>query len=157
MDHFDTEDFGKSLFGTDVSSQEHFGTCAVRRSGRSGRWTFQSQNILTWGIFSTGDFRHEEFLAPEHFGTGIFRHLNIPAHGYFGTLQSNMDVSAPVLLCRNVHVPKCPGAEIFLCRKFLVPKSPRAKKSPCQNVPVLKYPSARTSAALNGAHAKMLP
>ena len=91
----------------------------------------------------------QDILAPEHFSTWIFWHL-AKQYGRFGT-----DILAPVLLCRNVHVLKCPRAEMFLCRKFLVPKSPCARKSPCWNVPVLKCPSAGTSAAWNGACAKM--
>ena len=141
----------------DVSSREHFGTCTVQRCRHFGRWTFHHWNVSTWGIFSTGNFRHEEFLAPEHFSTGIFRHLNISAFGYFGTLQSNMDISAPVLQCRNVHVRKFPRVEMFPCRKFLVPKSSCSEKSPCQNFPLLKCPSAGMSAPPNGARAEMFP
>ena len=103
------------------------------------------------GHFNTGTFQRGDISAPEHFGTWIFGHLS-KQYGRFGT-----DISAPMLLCRNVHVPKCPRAEMFLCRKFLVPKSPHAKKFPCRNVPVLKCPSAETSAAPNGAHAEMFP
>ena len=60
-------------FSMDVSSHEHFSTYTIRRCGRSGTWMFQHRNISTWGIFGTGNFWHEEFLAQEHFGTGIFR------------------------------------------------------------------------------------
>ena len=133
--------FGKSHFGKDVSSREHFGTCTVWPCGRSGRWTFQHRNISTWGIFGMGNFRHEEFSAPEHYGTGIFWHLNISAHGYFGTLQSNMDVSAQTFwhlcycaemsMCRNVPVPKCSCAEKSSCRKVLVPESPHVEMLRC--------------------------
>ena len=56
--------------------------------------------------FRQESFRHEWFITRtfwhmHHSGlrTGIFRHLNI---------------LAPVLLCRNVPVPKCPRAEMFL-------------------------------------------
>ena len=58
------------------------------------------------GTFRQESFRHEwiitgTFWHMHHSGlqTGIFRHLNI---------------LAPVLLCRNVPVPKCPRAEMFL-------------------------------------------
>ena len=170
IDHFGTEHFG-----TNVSSQEHFGTCTVRRCGRSGRWTFQHQNISTWGIFGTGNFRHEEFSAPEHFGTGIFWHLNISAHGYFGTLQSNMDFSAQTFwhlcycakmsMCRNVPVPKCSCAENSSCRKVPMSKCSRVEMSicrnvcstewcTCRNVPVMKHPcqndSCRNDPCRNG-------
>ena len=66
---FGTLDFGRSHFGTDVSSWEHFGTCIIRHCGRSGRWTFQHGKLLTWGLFGMRNFQHEEFLAQEHFGT----------------------------------------------------------------------------------------
>ena len=128
----------------------------VRQMDLSTRECFDMGNFRHWefsarGIFGTWTFRHRDISAPEHFGTWIFWHL-AKQYGRFGT-----DISAPVLLCRNVHVPKCPRAEMFLCRKFLVPKSPRAEKSPCRNVPVLKCPSAGTSAAPNGARAEMFP
>ena len=106
-------------------------------------------SILGQGIFGTTLARN--MLGPENFGTWIFWHL-AKQYGRFGT-----DISAPVLLCRNVHVPKSPRAEMFLCQKFLGPKSPCAEKSPCRNVPVLKCPSAGTSAAPNGARAEMFP
>ena len=118
---------------------------------RSALRTFRQMDISTLERFGMGNFRHGEFSAPEHFGTWIFWHL-AKQYGRFGT-----DISAPVLLCRNVHVPKCPRAEMFLCQKFLGPKSPCAEKSPCRNVPVLKCPSAGTSAAPNGARAEMFP
>ena len=78
---------------------------------------FRQGEFSAWGIFGTWTFRHRDISAPEHFGTWIFWHL-AKQYGRFGT-----DISAPVLLCRNVHVPKCPRAEMFLCRKFLVSKN----------------------------------
>ena len=113
----------------------------VQRWGRSSRWTFQHRNVSTWGLFDTGNFWPKEFSAP-----CIFWYLE-KQYGRFGT-----DILAPVLLCQNVHVLKCPCAEMFLCRKFLVPK-----RSPCQNIPMLKCPSAKTSAAPTSARAKRFP
>ena len=96
------------------------------------------------------DILARDIWAPEHLGTWIFWHL-AKQYGRFGT-----DISAPVLLYQNVHVPKCPCAKMFLCQNVPVPKIPCAEKSPCQNFPVLKlYPSARTSTAPNGAHAEI--
>ena len=119
--HFGTEQYGRSHFGRDVSSREHFGMCTLLPCGRSGRWTFQHRNVWTWGLFSTGNFWCEEFLALWTFQRGIFCHLNISAHIYFGTLQSNMDVLAQTFwhLCyceemsqsQNVPAPKTPHAE----------------------------------------------
>jgi hypothetical protein len=97
-ENFGTENFGKSHFGTDVSSPEHFGTCTVRHCGRSGRWTFQHWNFSTWGIFSTGKFRHEEFSAPEHFGTGIFWHL-AKKYGRFGKDIWHLCYCAEMSMC----------------------------------------------------------
>ena len=113
---------------------------------------FSPQERFTRGIFGTGNFRQEEFLAPKHFFTGIIWHLGKQYGCRFGK-----DILAPVLLCRNVHVPKCPHAKMFLCRKFLVPKSPGANKSPYRNVLVLSCQSAGTSAVPNGAHTEMFP
>ena len=109
IDHFGTEHFGKSHFGTDVSSQEHFGTCTVLHFGGSGRWVFQHRNVSTLGIFGMENFRHKEFSALEHFGTGIFRHLNILEQGYFGTLQSNVDVLVQTVryLCYCAEMSMC--------------------------------------------------
>ena len=137
------EHFGKSHFGTDVSSREHFGTCTIRRCRRSGRWTFQHGNISTWGLFGTRTFRHEEFSAQEHFGTGTFRHGDILAHGHFGTVAQ-----VPKCLCRNVHIA-LQGAKISMCWNVQVPKYPRGEmfwcwkvhlpeRSQCQTVHVLK-------------------
>ena len=64
-----TLDFGKSHFGTDLSSWEHFSMCTVCSYGHSGRWTFQHGKILTWGLFGMRNFQHEEFFAQEHYGT----------------------------------------------------------------------------------------
>ena len=68
-----------------------------------------------WQVHGPALFLPGDISAPEHF-----------EHGRFGT-----DISAPVLLCRNVPLPKCPCAEMFLCQKFLTPKIPRAEKSSC--------------------------
>ena len=43
---FVTLDFGKSHFGTNVSSWEHFGMCTVWSCGHSGRWMFQHKEFL---------------------------------------------------------------------------------------------------------------
>ena len=147
INHFGMEHFGKSPFGTNVSSQEYFGTHTNWRCGRSDRWTFQHRNVSTWGIFGMGNFRHKEFLAPEHFGTGIFRHLNISEQGYFGkaiwTVQHRHFGTcatvpkcpcAEISPCRNVSVPKNPHAEKSSWRKVLMPQSPYIEMFPCWNV-----------------------
>ena len=120
IDHFDIEHFGKSHFGTNFSSREHFGTRIVWCCGCSNRWTFQHGEFSAWGIFW-----HEEFLALEHFSTWLFWHL-AKQYGH-----SSTDISGPVLLCRNVHVPKYPSAENSSCRKGLMPKSPHVKMFLC--------------------------
>ena len=66
---FGTLDFGRSHFGTDVSSWEHFTMRTVCSNRHSSRWTFQHGKVLTWGLFGMRNFQHEEFLAQEHFGT----------------------------------------------------------------------------------------
>ena len=66
---FGTLDFGRSHFGTDVSSWEHFTMRTVCSYRHSSRWTFQHGKVLTWGLFGMRNFQHEEFLAQEHFGT----------------------------------------------------------------------------------------
>ena len=116
-----------------MSSREHFGTCTVRRCGCFGRWTFQQGNLSTWGNIGTVNFRHDEFSAQEHFGTWIFWH---PAKQY-GRLST--DILAPVLLCQNVHVPKCPRT-----KAPIVAKNPWAEKSLCRKVLVPKHPCAGT-------------
>ena len=130
----------KRLWQLDISTRERF-----------AMGTFQHGKFSAQGIFTAVDISAQDILAPENLGTWIFWHL-AKQYGRFGT-----DILAPVLLCRNVHVPKCPRAELFLCRTFLLPKIPRAKKSPCLNVTVLKRPSAGRSAAPNGARAEMFP
>ena len=65
---FGTLDFGRSHFGTDVSSWEHFTMRTVCYYRHSSRWTFQHGKVLTWGLFGMRNFQHEEFLAQEHFG-----------------------------------------------------------------------------------------
>ena len=113
------------------------------------KWTDFRTLFSAGETFSAWTFRHRDFSAPEHFGTWIFW----PLAKQYGRFSTN--IFSPVLLCQNVHVPKCSHAEMFLCRKFLVPKNPHAEKSPCRDVPVLKCPSAGTSAVPNGARAKM--
>ena len=71
--------------------------------------TFWHGEFLAQRIFGTMDIKARDISAPEHFGTWIFWHL-AKQYGCFAT-----DILAPVLLCRNVHVPKCPRVEIFLC------------------------------------------
>ena len=107
--------------------------------GHSGRWTFQPKIILTWEIFGTGNFRCEEFSAPEHFGTGIFRHLNISAPGYFGTLQSNIDILAQTFR----HLCYC--AKMSMCQIDPVPKCSWAKNSSCQKSSCQKVPMSKCS------------
>ena len=104
-----------------------FITGTFRHMHCSALRTFQQMDFSTperfdMGNFGMGNFRHEEFSAPEHFGTGIFRHLNISAQGYFGTLQSNMDVLAQTF--RDL----CYCAKMTMCRNVPVPKIPRAAK-----------------------------
>ena len=118
---------------TDVSSQKQFGMCTVPPCRRSCRWKSQHGTILTWGIFGTRNFWHHGHFGMGYFGTWIFQH---------------MDISTPVLLRRNVHVP---------CQNVPVPKIPRAEKSLCRKVPVLKRPSAGMSVGWNGARNKMFP
>ena len=96
-------------------------------------WTFQHKNFLA-----------QDILAPENFGTWIFWHL-AKQYGRFGT-----DILAPVLLCRNVHMPKCPRAETSM-----VTKNHCAKNYLCQKVLVPKCPCARTPTGLKRARAKM--
>ena len=62
---------------------------------------FWHEEFSSRGIFGTWTFRHRDISAPEHFGTWIFWHL-AKQYGRFGT-----DILAPVLLHRNVPVPKC--------------------------------------------------
>ena len=101
-----------------------------------------------------------DIKALGHWGSRIFWQS-----GCFGT-WAYFGIGAKILLsncpyccasCQNIHLPKFSRAEMFLRQKFLMPKSPRAEKSPCRNVPMLKCPSAGTSAAPNGACAKMFP
>ena len=94
-------------FGT-----EHFGTDV------SSREHFGTCTIWRCGRSSRWTSQHRNVSTWGIFGTGIFRHL---AKQY-------------VLLCRNVHVLKCPRVEIFLCRKVLVLKSPHVKMFPFWNV-----------------------
>ena len=70
-------------------------TCTVQPCGRSGSWTFQHGNVLTWGLFGTGFF-----LARGIFGTMDISAQDITAPEHFGTLQSNMDILAPVPKCQ---------------------------------------------------------
>ena len=74
---------------------------------------FISMDISARGIFGTGTFWHNEFLAPGHISAGIFRHHEcfntgtlwywvISAHGYLGTV--GILASDPKYLCRNVHI-----------------------------------------------------
>ena len=77
--HFNTWNFGKSHFGMDVLSREHFSMCTVQCCRHSGRWTFQHGNFSTLELFGKGNFRHKEFSANEHFGMGTFQHMDILA------------------------------------------------------------------------------
>ena len=138
-DHFGTKHFGKSHFGMDVSSREHFGTCTIRRCRRSGRWTFQHGNALTWGLFGTRNFRHEEFWAQEHFGTGTFQYMDI-----FGTVAQVPKRPYCFAKCQNIHVSKCSGAEKSLCRNV-----PHAENSSCRKFPMLKRSRVETSICRN--------
>ena len=124
--------------------------------------TFWHMDVSTWecfnmrsfqaqGIFNMRNLRLRNISAQGHFSTRMFWWL-ANQYGHFGT-----EISVPVLLCQDVHVPKSPCAEMFLGRKLLTPKIPLAKKSLCRNVPVLKSLSAGMSAVTNGAHAKMFP
>ena len=89
---------------------------------------FRHGEFSARGIFCTWSFRHRDISAPEPFGTWIFWHL-ANQYGRFGT-----DILALVLLCRNVHMPKCSHSEMFLCRKILVTKIPHVEMLPCWNV-----------------------
>ena len=61
---------------------------------------FWQMDVSTQERFDVGTVWHEEFW---HHGTG-----------YFDTLQSSMDILAPVLLC--IYMPKCPcHAAMLLC------------------------------------------
>ena len=137
--HFGTWQFGKKHFSMNISSPWHFGRSMFRPCGHTGTWTF-----CLHGRFNSRTFRHRDILALGIFGTmdvsaQIFQHLNISAHGYFGTLWTyghfSADIFAPLLLCRNVHVLKCPHAETSM-----VPKNPCDKKSPCRKV-LVNYPN----------------
>ena len=97
-----------------------------------------------------------DILAQGHYGTGTFRHRDISAHGYFGYLQSNIDISAPVLLCRNVPVPKCSCVKNSSGRKVPMSKCSCVEMSicrnvcsaewyTCRNVPIMKHPCRNDS------------
>jgi hypothetical protein len=45
--------------------------------------------------------------------------------------------------CKNIHVPKCSGAEISRAHMSMVPKIPCAKMYPCRKVFVSKRPWRR--------------
>ena len=116
---FGTLDFGKSHFGTDVSSWEHFCMCTVQSCERSGRWTLQQGKVSTWGLF----------------GMRNFWHRNISVQGYFDTeaqvrkcMCQNIHIAlqgAKISICQNVHVPNYP------CQKVPVPKSLHVQTFPC--------------------------
>ena len=59
-------------------------------------WTFPHEDFSAY----LGTFRHQDITALGHYGTGTFRHRDISALGNFGTIQSNMDILAPVPKCQ---------------------------------------------------------
>ena len=120
--------FGKRHFGTDISSPGHFGTCTFWPCRCTHTWTFHLH-----GHFNARTFWHGDILAQGIF-IDIVHWITSSVHGGFGA-----DVSAHVLLCWNVHVPKCLHAKTSiakksLCRKGPVPKSPCTEKSLYRNV-----------------------
>ena len=97
--------------------------------------SFQHRNFLAWGRF---------------FGIEKFRHHT----KQYWCLST--DILAPMLLCRNLHVPKCPCAETSMVRK-----NPFAEKSPCWKVLVytktsteMKCPCAEKPTGPKRAHAE---
>ena len=121
--------------------------------------TFRQMDVSTLECFDMGTFRHGEFSAL-HLVIWQIHLCSCKSFAKIVPIPKNY-ILAPVLLCRNVHLPKCPRAEMFLCQKFLVPKIPCAENFSCRkilvpkNVPVLKRPSAGMRAASNGARAEM--
>ena len=117
--------FGKRHFSTDISSTGYFGRCMFRPCRHTGTWTFhrhghfdtrtfQHEDILAKGIFNAMDISAWDISATEHFSIWIFWHLE-KQYKRFST-----DTSAPVLLCQNVHVPKCPRAEMSVVHSVVV-------------------------------------
>ena len=109
------EHFGKSHFGTDVSSQEHFSTCTFWHCRRSGRQTFQHGNISTWGLFGMRNFWHYLLLT-------MCRNVQVPKHP-----------CAEMFRCPKFLVPKIPCAENSPCQNVTVLKSPSAGTSAAPN------------------------
>ena len=146
--HFGTWDFGKSHFGTDVSSGNIL-ACAP----------FVTADIPADRLFNTGTFRHRDFLARGIFGVSNFRPKNISAQGLFGTWTSwhsstGTEISVPkcpywFASRQNIHVLKCPCTEMFLSRRFLISKIPCAWK-----LLMLKHSHVETSICQNVLRAK---
>ena len=112
LHHFVTLNFGKSHFGMDLSSREHFGTCTFWHCGHSVRWTYQ--------LFGIGNFPHHRNFSIEYFSTWTFW---------------LMDILAPYkpiwTFWHLYYCVKCPCAEMSPCwnddeasvLKWLLPKS----------------------------------
>ena len=99
-------------------------------------WTLYDHVDIFDPMPPTHHFGMEHF-GKSYFGTRIFWHL-AKQYESFGT-----GISAPVLLCRNVHLLKCPCAKIFLCQKFLVQKSPHVETSICRNISSTEWCTCR--------------
>ena len=121
--HFGPWHFGKWHIDTEISSRGHFVTWILRLCRHTGTWKFHLHGP-TQGLFSMDTIWYKEFLAPWTFQQGIFWYMDVLAphkaictfwNRHFGT-----DISAPVLLWQNVHVPKCAWAE-----RSMVPKNSR--------------------------------
>ena len=69
---FGTWHFGKRHFGTNISSQGHFGMCNFWLRRHSGTWKFHLH-----GHFGARNFQHREFLSQGSFGTGTFLYGDI--------------------------------------------------------------------------------
>ena len=124
--HFGPWHFGKWHIDTEISSQGHFVTWILWLCRHTGTWKFHLHGP-TQGLFSMDTIWYKEFLAPWTFQQGIFWYMDVLAphkaictfwNRHFGT-----DISAPVLLWQNVHVPKCAWAE-----RSMVPKNPWARR-----------------------------
>ena len=129
-----TYHFGSEHFGTKVSSREHFGTCTLWPCGRSDRG-----NVSTWGLFESGNFRLEEFLAPWTFSA---RDISAPDH--FGIwIFWHLCYCAEMSMCGNVAVPQCSCAENSSCQKVPMSKCSRVERSICQNVSSAEWCTSR--------------
>ena len=71
----------------------HSGTWTFCLRGRVGIETFEHLNISTGGHYDMGTLRHWRILAQGYFVTW----MNLLALGNFGTMQSNMNILAPIV------------------------------------------------------------